>query len=199
MILPIVYAGNIAYFNLLIQANEPVFLDGHEHSVKQSYRNRTEIYGANGKLSLIIPLIKRNQRTPMNEVIIDYRENWQKLHWKSMEAAYRSSPYFEYYEHKISPFFSEKKYEKLVDFNLAFMETILGVLGETPRLGFTVKYEEVKGVDYRQELHPKRKLKEQYPKEKYMQVFDNKYGFIENLSVLDLLFNEGPNAINFLR
>ena len=156
MILPIVYAGNIEYFSLLLNSESPIFLDGYEHFVKQTYRNRTEIYGANGKLSLIIPLIKRNKRTPMNEVLIDYSQNWQKLHWKSFESAYRSSAYFEYYEHQLIAFYKEKKYQKLVDFNLALLERILTLLKQEVNIGFTTSYTEVEGTDYRKEINPKK-------------------------------------------
>ena len=199
MILPILYAGNIEYFSILLNSTDPIFLDSNEHFVKQSYRNRTEIYGANGKLSLIIPLVKRNKRTPMKDVLIDYSQNWQKLHWKSFESAYRSSPYFEFYEHQLKPFYKEKKHEKLVDFNLALLELILKLLKEEVSLGFTVHYEEVEGIDYRKEINPKKSKGKLYPSENYLQVFEAKQGYISNLSILDLLFNEGPNAINFLK
>ncbi len=197
-IFPIVYAGNIQYFQLLMKHKDHILFDGNEHFVKQTYRNRTEIYGANGKLSLIIPLEKRRERTPMKKVKIAYHENWQKHHFKSLSSAYRSSPYFEYYEQDFAPFYTEKKYEYLVDFNMDFLQTIFRLLNDNIDVNYTAEYKEVEGLDLRSSLTPKTRLTAGFDSVKYTQVFESKEGFIPNLSILDLLFNEGPNAISFL-
>lgn len=199
VILPIVYAGNIQYYKTILENKNEVVFDVFEHYLKQSYRNRTEIHGANGLLSLIIPLVKRNIRTPMNDVRIAYEEDWQKLHWKSFESAYRSSPYFEFYEHSFRPFYyKSKKYQFLVDFNMELMTTILKHLSVDLSIIETEKYlVQDKQEDLRLLIHPKQRTLFQDFNE-YTQVFENKNGFIANLSILDLLFNEGPNAINVL-
>ncbi len=193
------YAGNIHYYSVLKNA-ETVWVDLFEHFEKQSYRNRACIHGANGKLNLIIPLERRGIRTPVGQVKIDYSQNWQKLHWKSLESAYRSSPYFEYYEHDFHEFYHKQEFELLADFNSAIQTKILRLLDIEVEILNTESYKSsMDGVkDFRQLIHPKKTLDESYPKETYMQVFEDRNGFIPNLSILDLLFNEGPNAVSFL-
>lgn len=192
------YCGNIQYYSLLKNAEE-VLLDVHEHFEKQSYRNRACVHGANGLLKLIIPLNRRGIRVPVKDVTINNDEAWQKLHWRSLESAYRSSPYFEYYEHDLKPFF-EKEYDSLVAFNLDLQEKIIQLLGLSVTVNLTDSYKkDHEGyVDYRKLIHPKSSSDNSYPENRYMQVFEDRNGFIENLSILDLLFNEGPNSISFL-
>jgi len=124
ILLPLVYAGNVFYYRQL-KNNASVQFEVYEHYIKQTYRSRCSIYGANGKLDLIIPVEKGKQgHRPMKEVKISYTERWQRIHWKSLESAYRTSPYFEYYEHEIFPFY-EKRTEYLVDFNQELNEKLL--------------------------------------------------------------------------
>jgi len=193
-----VYLGNINYYSVLYRANE-VLIDGCEHYSKQSYRNRCEIYGANGKLNLTVPLIRQGKRVSVKEALIDNDQNWQKLHWKSIESAYRSSPYFEFYEHKFSSIYNEK-YESLFQLNNDLQSKVLEVLKVDVNFNETESYKKNYDdfIDYRESIHPKINPEKQYPENSYIQVFENKLGFIPNLSILDLLFNEGPNAINFL-
>lgn len=198
IILPIVYLGNINYYSVLLKNKDNVLLDKHEHYVKQSYHNRAEIYGANGKLTLIVPLEKRNKRMAIKDVNISYDEAWQKTHWKSFISAYRSSPYFEFYEHEFSPFYLDKKYNSLFELNIELQKVILNILNINFNFNYTQEYTVLEGEDYRKTIHPKIKPLEEYPKDTYIQVFEDKEGYISNLSILDLIFNEGPNAINFL-
>lgn len=197
-LLPIIYLGNIEYYSLLKNA-ENILLEKHEHHIKQTYRNRTEIYGANGKLKLIIPLDKRGDRTFVKDLRIDNNQLWQKLHWKSIESAYRSSPYFEYYEHEFIPFY-KKEFKYLIDYNLQLQERVLNLLEISVDLNFTESYQkEIESfIDYRSILNPKSKDHTSFSPTSYMQVFEPKHGFIPNLSIIDLLFNEGPNAESFL-
>ncbi len=135
-------------------------------------------------------------------MLIDYDTNWQKLHWKSIESAYRSSPFFEFYEDDLKPFY-EKKYKFLLDFNIEIQNMVLEHLDIDVNLKFTDKYchiltEEID--DLREKIHPKKKENDpDFITVEYTQVFQGKYGFIPNLSIIDLLFNEGPNAIEALK
>jgi len=195
-ILSSVYLGNIDYYTILNQ-HDAVVIDIYEHFQKQSYRNRSVIHGANGALNLIIPLTKRGIRTKMKDVKIDNTQRWQHLHWRSIESAYRSSPYFEYYEDDFKPFYTQE-YNLLTDFNQAIQQTVLDLIGIDVELSQTTSFEKVENEDYRMLLHPKKVPSSHYLEQKYTQVFSDRNGFIPNLSILDLLFNEGPNAINFL-
>ena len=192
------YAGNLDFYSCLLKADQ-VSIDVHENYVKQSYRNRCEIYGANGKLALIIP-ITRSSNTPMKEVKIDYDQNWQKIHWKSLESSYRSSPYFEFYEDKFIHLYEQKNIHYLVDFNMELLNIFLKLLDLDIELSYTDSYEkEIKNkLDLRSLIHPKMDTSEYYNENKYNQVFEEKMGFIPNLSIYDLVFNEGPAAVNIL-
>lgn len=196
ILLPCVYAGNMAYFRLL-KNNQAVTIDVHEHYIKQTYRSRCSVYGANGKLDLIIPVEKGKQgHRPMKDVKISYAERWQRIHWKSLESAYRTSPYFEYYEHELVPFYEEKT-EYLADFNLKLTQTLMRLLEIETTVGLSESYREEPGMELNRKLaDPLTEITETF--EPYTQVFENKKGFIANLSVLDLLFNCGPHHVQHL-
>jgi len=196
IVLSSAYLAPIVHYALIAQ-HKLYAIDVHENFVKQTYRSRAEIYGANGKLKLIVPLNKRKNRTPMKEVMVNYDENWQRLHWKSFESAYRLSPYFEFYEEDIRPFYEEKKYDKLIDLNSAFEEMILSLLQLDCKAETTQRYEE-QNPNYRSLIHPKSTYSSIHFPE-YIQVFGEKYGFIPNLSILDLLFNLGPASTAYLK
>jgi len=198
IILPTTYFGNIEYFSKLIQTNE-IYIEQHENFIKQTYRNRCEIFGANGKLDLIVPIKRgRNERTLINKAEIDNSTNWQKLHWRSIESGYRRSPYFEYYEDRIQPFY-EKKYESLLDLNNEITIFVLSLFKIEKKLNFTSEYEKSYSdkIDLRSHFEPK--IRANFAHEKYVQVFENKFNFISNLSILDVLFNLGPQGISLLK
>lgn len=194
------YLPPIVYFKQLLIA-ENYLLDVNEYFVKQTYRNRCTIFGADGKLDLVVPIHKRNSKQMMKEVKISNDENWQKNHWKSLEAAYRSSPYFEYYEDAFYPFYNKKEFTFLVDFNLALMNTICPLLKISNTLILSEQYIEPSNEinDFRTEISPKNKSLEKLEQPPYIQVFSDKLDFQKNLSVVDLLFNEGPNALDYLK
>jgi len=200
VLLPIVYLGNISYYSTLLKSSAIVF-EQHEHFVKQTYRNRTSIYGANGKLDLIIPTQKNNGvRRTMKEVKIAYDDNWQNIHWKSIQSAYRSSPYFEYYEDDFTSFYCEKKHQYLIDFNQAIQEKVLDLLSKKIKTELTTTYQNSiqNTKDLRDSFSPKTPPPLSFSPIKYKQVFENKLGFIENLSIFDLLFNTGPESETFI-
>lgn len=198
ILLPTAYFGNIEYFSKLLQSDE-ILIEQKEHFIKQTYRNRCEIYGANGKLDLIVPIKRgRTERTVINKAEIDNTSNWQKLHWRSIESGYRRSPYFEYYEDRFQPVF-ETKYDLLIEMNQEITYFILKLLKENKNIPFTSEYEKTYSdmIDFRSAFEPK--LRENFKHDKYVQVFENKFGFHSNLSILDLLFNCGPEGISLLK
>lgn len=188
------YLPNIAYMAWMISQKEITFVT-QGHYQKQTYRNRTEIYGANGKLKLTVPIVhhKNQSRQTDAEVRIHYENKWQKDHWKSLEAAYRSSPYFEFYEDDLYPFFA-KKTEKLMELNKGLIHKILSllqaevVLKSDTNLSIQVNHKLVIAKGNAAPKNPP-----------YHQVFQSKHGFIGGLSVLDLIFNLGPQSLDYLQ
>lgn len=191
------YFPNIVHFVAMVKAESAMF-EVDDNFVKQTYRNRTYIYGANGKLALNIPVIyTQKNRQKYKDVKIFNKEKWQILHWKSLLSAYRTSPFFEYYEDELQPLF-ELKSDYILDFNMTCFEVICECLQLELNTSKTEVFQKTieNKTDFRYLVNVK---KEQIqPFETYTQVFSNKHGFIPNLSILDLLFNEGPNASNYL-
>jgi hypothetical protein len=202
ILLSTAYYPPLSYFNRIINANE-ILIEAHENFTKQSYRNRCEIASANGKLTLSIPLIKNSHlKTKIKDVRIDYTENWQKNHYKAIESAYRNAPFYEYFIDEFIPFFTNKP-TFLFDFNLQTTRKIIEILKINKHLQETSDFMEnyCSNSDYRSSIHPKIRLNRQqlfYKPQKYYQVFENKQGFIENLSIIDLLFNMGNESKQFL-
>ena len=191
------YFPNIAHFSAIANA-EHVVLEMDDNFVKQTYRNRTYIYGANGKLGLNIPVIySQKNRQKYRDVKIFNEDNWQSLHWKSLLSAYRTSPFFEYYEDELHFLFTEKA-EFLLDFNLKCFEVVCDCLQLDLNTSKSKTYQ--KTIDDKTDLRHLVNAKKEaaYTFENYIQVFNNKHGCIPNLSILDLLFNEGPNTLNYL-
>ena len=190
------YLPSTSQFLLMVNSKKLVF-EINDNFLKQTFRNRTYIYGANGKLILSIPVIhSQKNRKLLKDVKISYSHDWPTQHWKSFQISYRSSPFFEYYEDKLINLY--KKREKyLFDFNLKSIDIISEMLKINLEYKFTKKYEDNYSdeLDYRKNY---KKIDSEYQINKYTQVFESKHGYIENLSVLDLIFNEGPNANNFL-
>ena len=194
--LPSSYFGPILQYAIIAQ-NKEYAIENHEHFVKQSFRSRCEIYGANGKLSLIVPLQKWKNHDPINTIFISKEEEWQKLHWKSIQSAYQTSPYFEFYEEEVKPLFFLAE-ESLVAHNKHIEEEVKDLIGIQSQSHETESYTQ-SGVDLRKLIHPKNKeITSVVAFTNYIQVFEEKHGFIENLSILDLLFNLGPNTKTYL-
>ncbi|HEY4617065.1 MAG TPA: WbqC family protein [Flavobacterium sp.] len=193
------YFPSISHFAAMVQA-EKITFEVEDNFQKQTNRNRTYIYSPNGIQLLNIPIKHSkgiHQKT--KDIQIDFDFDWQKQHFKSLETAYRSSPFFEFFEDDIRPFF-EKKHKFLMDLNFETLDIVSRCL--------RIKLDYTKTTEYIQDVDPTlfadfRFLadgkKDSSSFEKYKQVFDDKHGFLNNLSVLDLLFNEGKFTVDYLR
>lgn len=198
MIVHPAYFGPILQYVAMVNSKEITF-EYEDNFQKQTYRNRCYIYGSNGKQLLTVPIIhSKNKRSrTTKDVKIDNSFSWQKLHLKSIQISYRSSPYFEFYEDEIIPIFS-KKYKYLMDLNFELNQIIFDFLQYENSFDKTNNYQEkyTDVQDFRYLVNAKSTIK--YDFLKYQQVFADKHGFIPNLSILDLLFSEGPNTLNYL-
>lgn len=190
------YLPNVQYCNWILQQQQ-IHFTGSTTYQKQTFRNRSEIYGANGKLKLTVPIRHTHgiQKSLDQEVSIAYDTDWQKQHWKSICAAYRSAPYFEFYEADLEPFYQEKIIS-LFEFNLKLLSQVMQLL----EVSFTYKI-----VSWNSNVHKRMdhlidaKQKVTTGFENYTQVFGTKFGFIPNLSILDVMFNLGPNTSSYLK
>ncbi len=197
------YLPTVQYLSKFLYGAD-VFIEKHEHYQKQSFRNRCYIYGANGKQCLVIPIKKMHgDKIPIAGVEIDYVTNWQKVHLKSIESAYRLSAFYEYYADDFNNFYTRKT-RFLFDWNMDLLNFLLKAtrIPGTPLPTTTFEKNDDNGADFRNSIHPKDRLNMPDPGFKpipYQQVFQERYGFIPNLSAIDLLFNEGPRAREVLR
>jgi hypothetical protein len=195
-ILPIFYLPPISWFAEFLDAQNEIILEQYEHFPKQTYRSRCTIYGANGKLVLILP-IHHNGKRAMKDIEISYAEDWQKLHWKSIKIAYQSSPYFEYYEDQLKQIYSSQP-KSLIDFNLNALNIILKILKEEKEFSLTEEYQKTpEATDFRAQFSAKKESN--YLFSEYYQTFSDKLGFIADLSVLDLLCNMGPESATYIK
>ncbi len=179
---------------------EVVQWDVAEHFEKMTYRNRYCVAGANGLIKLSIPMLHgRDQRSSMTDMGISNIENWQKQHWRTLVSAYNRSPYFEHYAMPLERLFATT-YDKLVDFNLASIQWLLEQLGLKYKTEFQTVYQ--KNYDGQCDLRMMRPGLENMSETDfpaYAQVFSERIGFKPNLSLLDLLFSEGPLTLRWLR
>ena len=189
------YLGPVQQYCKMIQ-NPEIFLETQENFLKQTYRNRCIIATANGPLALSIPVVKPDTlKCIIKDMKISDHGNWRKLHWNALVSAYRMSPFFEYYEDDFAPFY-EKKYEYLLDFNENLRELICNLIDINPRVILTEEYIPNTENDFREVIRPKHEGEDpSFMPVPYYQVFREKFGFIPNLSIVDLLFNMGPESV----
>jgi hypothetical protein len=205
LILSSAYLPPVQYFAKLLAEGE-CFLEQHEHFIKQTYRNRCVIDSPNGPLSLTVPVEKTGNRSVMKDIRISDHDNWRRQHWQALVASYYNSPFFEYYQDDIFGVLdSGEKY--LFDLNTRLTDVLMENLGIRKTISLSEDYIPSSLVgdgvaDFRGAIHPKKVspiFGEELKQKPYYQVFSQKYGFISGLSVLDLLFNEGPEACRFLK
>ena len=194
------YFGPISQFVAIMKASEVIF-ENEDNYQKQTYRNRMYIYGANGKLLLNIPIKHtgdKSGRQKYKDLRIENDFPWQNQHWKSLQTVYRTSPFFEFYEDDFQPLYHQK-FEFLMDFNYHCLELSLECLQTEISFKKTSEYIRTPKdkLDARRLVEAKSNSPQQL--EAYPQVFQEKFGFLRDLSVVDLIFNEGPNAINYLQ
>ena len=181
-----------------------IYLEACENYQKQSYRNRCHFYAADGIQSLSFPIVHEGNthKRPISEVKIDYSTPWILQHKRAIVSAYRTSAYFEYYQDELFAILDSKP-ERLIDLNTKLLEFFLEKTGIKAEIRMTESYGGSEDCeDLREAIHPKRPddtLKNLKLEKPYFQVFAEKHGFIPNLSIMDLLFNEGPDSIIYLK
>ena len=197
-VLPMFYLPPVDYFVQLNTYKPDILIEKEEHFPKQTYRNRANIYSPDGVLALVVPVIKGSKNhTKVKDVKISYDFMWQRLHWQSLQACYRRSAYFEFYEDDFVPFY-EKQITYLFDYNEELLNLLLKLAKIKTELNYTNEYQpEYPNLhDFRFSIHPKKESEIQ--QKPYFQVFEDRKGFMKNLSIIDLLFNQGPQTINYL-
>lgn len=200
------YLAPVQYYSKLL-LREDVFIDANEHYQKQSYRNRCNIVAANGLMPLSIPVEhSARDKTATKDIRIAKHGNWQHTHWNAIVSAYNSSPFFEYYQDDFRPFY-HTEFEFLFDFNEQLQDTVLRLLNIKADVSisycerFKAEFESGE-IDLRDLIHPKKdwqKLDIHFRSVPYYQVFDQRHGFVDNVSIIDLLFNMGNESEIVLR
>ena len=202
-ILSSTYFGPVQWYQKLT-GSDTVYLEQHDHFIKQTYRNRCVIATTQGPQALTVPVESqqglRIDKTELKDVRISDHGAWRHLHWQALQSAYGESPFFEFYADDLRPFF-EKRWDFLFDFNLAITRKMCELLDIEPHIELTEAYMPCPedAVDYRDAIRPKHPLPDaSFTPRPYYQVYQQKFGFLPNLSILDLLFNEGNEAVLYL-
>ena len=205
ILLSTAYLAPIHYYSKLFASDE-VMIEQMDYYVKQTYRNRCVIAAPDGPLALTIPTVKPDtEKAPVRDIRISDHGNWRHLHWNALVSAYNHTPYFEYYRDDFAPFYEEKRYTFLVDYNEALMQLVCDLIDLHPKVVRSSFYQPQapQGVeDYRERIHPKLPFHEAdatFRSVPYYQVFQERLGFLPNLSIVDLLFNMGPESLIVLQ
>lgn len=193
------YLGPVQQYCKLFQYESAV-IETAENYIKQTYRNRCVIASTNGPLALSVPIIKPDTlKSETKDIRISDHGNWRHLHWNALVSAYNMSPFFEYYADDFHPFY-EKKYDFLLDYNEALRELVCQLIDLTPNVSYSKEYQPTLPNDFRESIRPKHNGTDtDFGPVPYYQVFQEKHGFIPNLSIVDLLFNMGPESLLVLQ
>jgi hypothetical protein len=204
VLLSTAYWPNLHYFYYLLNA-DTLSIERFENYHKQSFRNRTQILTANGKLDLSIPVKKLNTKEIIKDIELSYQENWQNNHWRAITSAYKNSPYFDFFEEEIKQLYTTP-FKFLMEYNLEQLKLILKILKVKKEITFTSDFEKepINFLDLRNSIHPKIEFTSdtrvsQKLSVPYYQTFESKFPFHPNLSILDLLFNKGLETIDYLK
>lgn len=202
IVLASAYLAPVSYFTVLYSSKK-VFIENNDHYIKQTYRNRCIIASADGPLSLTIPVEKPSGvKSMMKDIRISDHGNWRHVHKNAFLAAYKQSAFFDYYMDEFNNFF-EKKYDFLYDFNMDLTYWLCEQIDIQPDIVPTSEYMQGDNIlDFRDIIHPKHTVEDMksfFSPKPYYQVFDTKNGFIPDLSIVDLLFNMGPESLLVLR
>lgn len=205
-LIPVSYWGSVHAYAIMLQS-EKVYLEACEHYQKQTFRNRCRILAANGLMDLTVPVLNGSaSNIAIQESKIAYTTPWQSVHWKTLVSAYKTSPYFEYYQDDLFQFY-DRPYVFLWDYLALQREFAWECIGWRPEMSYTQSYEQhpASGVDdFRALLSPKaqvymEQVQKKYAQYPYYQVFAHKFGFVPDLSILDLIFNMGPESLLVLQ
>ncbi len=198
LLLPVCYLPPIDYYCHIVR-NPNILFEKFETYPKQTYRNRAIILSANGPLRLSVPVIKPyGNKSMTSEILIDNKTAWSKIHLRAINSAYNKSPFFLYYKDELEALLA-KPDELLIDFNISLFNTINKFLKFRPATAFTTEYlkSAPECIDYRD--YGKKISPSHYQLKPYNQVFSDRNGFIPDLSIIDLIFNEGPHALQYLK
>lgn len=190
LVLPITYLGAVSYYALM-QYFDIVYIETKENYIKQTDRTRTVIASANGALQLTIPVSKRSGlKIPITDVEISYAEPWHKVHWQAIVSAYNSSPFFEYYADEIEELYLNQT-EKLLDFNIKLQDLLIELFQIEANIRYTDQFIKVYDDDTLDLRYTEPSI---LSLPEYRQVFDDRHGFMSNMSCIDLLCNLGPES-----
>lgn len=195
------YFGPVQWYQKLHRYDK-VLVECQENFPKQTFRNRCVIAATHGPQTLTVPVTHEGGKALTRDVRVSSHGNWQHLHWNAIRSAYGESPFFEFYADDLHPFF-EQRWEFLLDFNEAITATICELIDISPQIAHTQEYLPTGNTahiaDFRDTIHPKHPLPDPgFTPHRYYQVFEQRQGFLPNLSILDLLFNQGNESILFL-
>ena len=196
VLLSTTYFGPIQWYQKLYRA-EHVVIEQWESFQKQTYRNRCLIATTQGIQALTVPVV-RGETSLMKDIRISDHGNWRHLHWNALQSAYGESPFFEYYQDDIRPFFTQR-WDYLFDFNEAIRQKMCELIDISPQVSLTGSFQPKADHDFREAINPKHPAPDaDFESRPYYQVYQQKHGFLPNLSILDLLMNTGPESILYL-